>query len=37
VDNLAKEATANENIKESYKRVPKSVVLSEHVNKSGAK
>jgi len=36
-DIMAKEAAANENIKESYKRVPKSVVLSELVNKSVAK
>jgi ribonuclease HI len=36
-DALAKEAAANENIKESYTRVPKSVVLSELVNKSVAK
>jgi ribonuclease HI len=33
-DTLAKEAAANENIKESYKRVPKSVVLSELKNRS---
>ena len=33
-DTLAKEAAANQNIKESYKRVPKSVVLSELEDKS---
>jgi len=33
-DTLAKEAAANENIKESYKRAPKSVVLSELEDKS---
>jgi len=31
---LAKEAATNENIKESYKEVPKSVVLSELEEKS---
>jgi len=36
-DTLTKEAAANENIKESYTRVPKSVVLSDLVNKSVAK
>jgi hypothetical protein len=37
VRTYAKKAAANENIKESYKRVSKSVVLSELVNKSVAK
>jgi len=36
-DTLAKEAAETENIKESYTRVPKSVVISELVNKSVAK
>jgi len=36
-DRLTKEAVANENIRERHKRVPKSVVLSEIVNKSVAK
>ena len=36
-DALAKEAAANVNIKESYTGVPKSVALSELINKSVAK
>ena len=36
-DTLAKEVAANVNIKESYTGVPKSVALSELINKSVAK